>query len=128
MRHWNKELARIDRYVQVFRCKEDASHPALKPGYWVLIRQPPVGMPSVILHETPDGGYRELDSSILDTLRRGDMWNSERQRDRERMAKAAQKAQEREEERERQDRVQEITDRLKARSGTSVLVGSKPWS
>lgn len=128
VRHWNRELASIDRYVEVFKADDNARHPSLRPGFYHLVRRPPVGMPAIVCHEGPNGEFRDLDSSILQTLRNADMWNSERQRDAKKMAERAQKAQEREEEREREARVQEITDRLRSRSNASVLIGGKPWT
>lgn len=123
MRHWNQELRRIDPYLEVFRARDDARHPSLKPGYWYALRRPPVGLPSLVCHEGPNGEFRDLDSSILQTIREADMWSSERQRDAKKMAERAKKAQEREEEREREARVQEITERLKAKVSPGVFIG-----
>jgi hypothetical protein len=120
--YWNRELQKIDPYVEVVWARPQAHHPALKPGYWHILRRSPVGQPTLIAHEGENGEFRDLDSGIFQTLRDGDMWNSERQRDREKRVRAAEKAEERQAEREREARVEEITARLKSRNGTSVLI------
>ncbi len=122
VRHFNREIQKIDPYIEIVKADDNARHPALRPGYYHLVRRPPVGMPAIVAHEGPNGEFRDLDSGILQTLRNSDMWNSERQRDRDKRIKAAQRAQERQEEREREERVDEIMDRFKSRSGTSVLL------
>lgn len=122
IQHFNKELKKIDPYVEVVKADDNATHPALKRGYWHIVRRPPVGMPAIVVHEGPDGEFRDLDSGILQTLRDGDMWSSERQRDRERMARKAEKAKEREEERERETRIDEIMDRLKVKASPGVRI------
>lgn len=123
IRHFNRAVKAIDPYCEIVKADETATHPALRPGYYHVLRRPPVGTPSIVVHEGPDGEFRELDSGILDTLRAGDMWNSERQRDREQMIRAAEKSKQREEEREREERLDEITDRLRARNNPGVLIG-----
>src|SRR5437868_15246309 len=95
MKHWNRELRKIDPYVEVFKAPPNARHPGVIPGFWHILRRPPVGHPTFIAHQTPEGEYRDLDSGIFQTLRDGDMWNSERQKDRDKHIRAAQKAEER---------------------------------
>lgn len=123
--YYNRELRKIDRYVEVFKARDDARFPGLRPGFWHVLRRPPVGQPTFIVHETPDGEYRDLDSGIFQTLRNGDMWNSERQKDREKFRRHAKRAEERESEREREERLDELMDRAKAawNPGVSMAPG-----
>lgn len=125
----NHELRKIDPYCEVFKAPPNAKYPGVKPGHWHVLRRPPVGQPTFIVHEGPNGEFLDLDSSLFKRLRLGDMWSAERQRDREKAIRAAEKAQEREEERERQERVEEIMDRAKAawNPGVSFANQGKGW-
>ncbi len=122
---WNRELRRIDPYVQVVKAPANSQRADLKPGYFHILRIPPAQQPTIIAHETDDGGYRELDSGIFQTLRNADMWNSERQRDRQKRIREAEKAQARQEDREREERVEQIMDRAKSlwNPGVSMAPG-----
>lgn len=130
VRYYNRELQKIDRYTEVFKALPNANYPGVKPGYWHILRRPPVGQPTFIVHETPDGGYRDLDAGIFQALRDGDMWNAERQRDRDKMIRAAQRAEERQSEREREARIDEVLDRAKAawNPGVSFANAGMGWS
>src|SRR5215204_3167156 len=66
--HWNRELKRIDPYLEVVRASEDATHPSLKPGYYHVLRRPPVGQASILVHEGANGEFRDLDSGLFRTL------------------------------------------------------------
>ncbi len=122
VRYFNRELKKIDPYVEVIKAPANASYPGLTPGFWHILRRPPVGHPTLIAHQTPDGGYRDLDSGIFQTLRDGDMWSDARQRDREKHIRQAKQAEERQAEREREERVEELAERVKARVNPSVLM------
>jgi hypothetical protein len=124
-RFWNRELKQIDPYVEIIKAPENATYPGLKPGYYHILRRPPAGIPTLIAHEGPNGEFRDLDSGVFKTLRDGDMWNAERERDRKKRIREAEKAQERAEEREREDRIEEVMDRYNARFRPSVsMAGS----
>ena len=130
VKKFNHELKKIDPYVEVFKAPENASHPGVRGGFWHILRRPPAGLPTFIVHETPDGQFRDLDSGIFQTLRDGDMWSAERQRDRAKFMRQAEQARERAEEQERAERVEELTDRMKAAwsPGVSFAGAGRGWS
>jgi hypothetical protein len=71
------ELQKMDdKIIDLRRFGDDApTHTGAKPNRWHVYRDngPPVG-PSYIPIETPDGGYREPDSGIIEELKQRDMW------------------------------------------------------
>lgn len=121
-RHFNQKLKEIDPNLELVRASEDATAPGLKPGYWCVVRHVPGGQPLVIVHQGPNGEYREPDSGLFEELRRGDMWNDRARKDREKAERKARQAREREEEREVADRVDEMTERLRSLKGTQIRV------
>ena len=74
---WNGILKEIDPALELVRAPENATHAALKPGYWHVIRHDSGEMPpGVVVHEGPNGEYLDPDSSLLERLRAGDMWSN----------------------------------------------------
>lgn len=117
LRKWNRELERFDPKLQLILCPERLSPEAqslgLKPGRYALIR-----LPSEVVKVLD----AEPDSGLFEWLRKGDLWSDRSQKERRRLQKQAQRAAERERAREDEDRVAEITERLRSRSGLSVRV------
>jgi hypothetical protein len=75
--YWNRELKRIDPYLELVKANDNASMPGLKPGYFHVLRHNPGAPPSVIVHEGPNGEFREPDSGLFEELKRKDMWRDE---------------------------------------------------
>lgn len=122
LKYWNRELKKIDPYLELVKAQNNTRHPALKPGYYHIFHHRPGGIPNVIVHQGDQGEFREPDSGLLEMLKRGDTWSDRSMKERKRLQKQAERAQRRQEERESNDRLDEITERLKSRNGTSVLV------
>ena len=123
VKYWNRQLKAIDPYVQIIRANEDATHPSLRPGYYHILRDAPDGMPSVIVHEDErTGNALPLDSSILDTLRKADMWSSVNQKERRRRIDEAEAARKRERQREEDDRRQELYERLRQKTSITASI------
>ena len=120
---WNGILKEIDPALELVRAPENATHAALKPGYWHVIRHDSGEMPpGVVVHEGPNGEYLDPDSSLLERLRAGDMWSNRSMKavsDRDRKAQAAA---ERAREREREERIDEVMDRAKAAWNPGTLI------
>lgn len=121
--YWNKRVREIDPYVQVVKGREQAAPIAgLKPGYYHLLRVPPDGPPTLVVHETPDGEFMDLGESIIDRLKRNDLWDVRVQREKERQLKeqdaqrASQAASDADERRE------ELKDRYKHKYVTKIAV------
>ncbi len=120
---WNRIVKEIDPALEVIKAPENATHPSLKPGYWHVIRHGgSEAPPAIIPHEGPDGEYRDLDSSLLERLRKGDMWSARSMKAMTDRNKKAQRAAERARETERERRVDEVFDRYKAKFNPGVLI------
>jgi hypothetical protein len=119
---WNRRLREIDPNLQLVKASESANHPALKPGYYHVIRHNPGGSPGIIVHEGPNGEFRDPDSGLFRELQEGDLWNDRVRQAKEKRRKTLQKAEERAAEQEREERVQEFIERKKARFNPSVRI------
>jgi hypothetical protein len=117
---WNRVLKQIDPDLQLVKAKENANTPGLKPGYYHVLRRNPLGSPTVLVHEGPDGEFLDPDSSLLEMLRRGDLWSDEALRDREARLRELERQRDRRRELERQERRDEVEDRLKAANNPGV--------
>lgn len=125
MNSYNKELRKLDPHVQVVWAEPRAQHPLLRPGYWHIIRDNGAIPPTVKVIEGPNGEFREPDSGIFRELQEGDLWNERVLKDRRKRQVQAEKARQRMEERERQERVDDMTERLRSLKGTQILVPRK---
>lgn len=122
LRRWNRELKRIDPYLQLVKAREDSSLPGLKPGYFHVLRHNPTGPPSLIVHQGPNGEFREPDSGLFEELRKGDMWSERSMRERKAKERELARAEAAEKEREAEERRQEIAERYRHRMGTQVFI------
>lgn len=126
---WTDELRKIDPRLSLIKAKDGAEVPGMKPGYFHILRVNEGAPPSLIPVEGPNGEFREPDSGVFDLLRRNDLWNREAAHDRKRMAREAQEAKERRRERERHARLEELQQRVKALTETSVsMTTARPWT
>lgn len=121
LEHIDRELKRLDPYLSLVRAHPLSDDPGLKPGYWHVRRQNPIGLDTYMVIEDENGDYMEPHGRIVDNLRRADLSNPEvfkrltSAQDREQAATDARKLEQREEARE------ELAQRVKAYSSPSVL-------
>lgn len=133
VKHWNKELARVEPNLKLVYCPDpapvDAAAAGAKPGRWHIVRFN-VGAPiSFILLETPDGEFAEPGSWMFDLLAKSDLWSAQVQRERAALARRAEDAKRRSEEAFRQARDAEMVEAIKAVTRTQVSMNrSTPWS
>lgn len=126
---WNRELRTLDPLLRIGKAKDRAHAPGVRPGFWHLVRlnehapiwvQPLVG---------PDGGFVEPSMAMLESLRQSDLQNSRAVRARraqdEREAESRRNARVRADE----ERGEELRDRVKAATQTSVSLNlDVPWT
>lgn len=145
---WKREFdAQLERVVHGMRlafCPDPAPLDAVAqgayPGRWHLVWPgfnggPLVLQPLVIDTRSGrpmiggDGPFVEPGSWVFDALAEQDLWSERVQRDRRRIRREAEEAKRRREEQERADRDQDVLERWKAVSATSVSMNrSTPWS
>lgn len=127
---WNRELKQISPYLELVKAHSQARHPALRPGFWHVLYRPPAGVPTILVHEGPDGEYREPDSGLLEMLRRSDLWSDRSIRERERIDRMLEQSRQRRIEREREERIDEVRQRAKAAVNPGVSFTRVPggWS
>lgn len=126
---FTRELQQIDPHLELVFWPETAMPaPAFIPGRYHIVRHNPNAAGSVEPLVTPDGGYREPDSSIFDQVRAADLWNAEVVRDRRRMEQKALDMRAKRQAEENRQRREEIRDRIKAATETSVSMSDVPWS
>ena len=118
---WNRELRAIDKNLQLVKAPPGANYPGLKPGYWHVVRDCGDAPPRIIVHEDPETGeYRDPDSSLLERLRKGDMWSNRSMYEASQHDKRLQEAAERRRAQERHDRVEEVMERYDSSRRLSV--------
>lgn len=130
LRTWNRDLKEIDPYLELVKAKPQVTAQGLRPGFWHVIRRNP-GAPTcrVLVVETPEGEYKEPDSSLFDELRKNDMWDDRTVRARERRSRLFEEAEVRREERERQERVDNMELHLKSIVNPGVsMTSARPWT
>jgi hypothetical protein len=130
---FNKELRRIDDYLQLVWCPDPAPIDAIaagaKPGRFHVARHNPGAPVSLIPIETPDGEFRQPDSSVFEDLRRADLWSSSNAQERRRVRRELDLARERREVHEREERAAMALEMWKAVSRTQVSMNSSvPWA
>jgi hypothetical protein len=122
LEHYTRMLQQIDPYLSVILAKPHTTVDGLRPNFYHIIRRAP-GAPAYIkVIETPDGEWRDLDSSVFDLAAEDDLWNDRTQRERREKAKRAEDARQRQIIRERQERAAEFDERLWSATHTSVSV------
>lgn len=122
LEHFNRELKRIDPYIQLVRADPQSAHPQLRPGYYHIIQTPPGVPPTVEVWEGPNGEFREPGSDLFEYLRHTDGDSNRSRREREKRQRELKRAREREKERETEDRREELFQRLKSKSTVRIAV------
>lgn len=128
MEEWNKEVRRIDPYLEIVWAPANASEiGGIKPNRYCLLRHNPTAPPTVRPLEI-DGEYADLGSWVFDVIRSSDLWRDEVVRDRKRNEQQLERQKERREAREREERQEEIGERLHAFDpGVSFANQGKGW-
>lgn len=133
VKHWNRELERVEPNLKLVYCPDpapvDAVGSGAKPGRWHIVRLNPGAPISFICLETPDGGYREPGGWMFDLLREGDLWNEQVARRREELKRRAEDAKRRDEQRRREERDAEVIEAYQAATRTQVSMNRDvAWS
>lgn len=105
-RYWNARLEDIDHRLSLNKARPHAMGPGIFPGMWHIIRTCEDAPFTAWVISTNGlgvpGEYREMAEDILETLRRGDMWDKARMLEQQKAVErtAASKARARENHRE----------------------------
>lgn len=125
---WNRDLKQIDGCLEMIRAKPNAADPLI-PGFYHVIRVNPGAPPSVIPITDENGGFTEPTSRVFDLLRSQDMWSDDVMRDQRKRKNLAKTAGDKLRAEERRMRQEEILDRWKSATETSVSMNrSVPWT
>lgn len=126
------ELRRIDPYLRLRYIRKPPGWPddveSPEPGIvldrWHVIRYNPDAPPTFMAITTPDGGYRDPDSGVLEDLSRADAWST-RSLDRaaKRRARVAAEKQ-RDNDRHREALKDELVERVRAANHAQVSLAS----
>jgi hypothetical protein len=127
---WNPELALLDPYLKLAKAHPNVVNPAVKPGFYHLIRIcPDVPWWVQPLANPVDGSFVEPSSQMLDMLRSNDLQNARVVVDREVRLAQARMEKDRERERDRLERQEEAIERWNAVSRAQVSMNrDTPWT
>lgn len=120
--HFNRELQQIDPHLKVVLAKPNTTVMGLRPNFYHLVRMRPGHGTYIKVIETPDGEWRDLDSSIFDIVAEDDLWNDRTQRERRQRQRRADEARQRQRRREAQDRIDEFNARWHSATHVAVSV------
>jgi hypothetical protein len=85
MAYWDARLRDIDPGLRLQRAWPHAEGPGIFPGMWHIIRRAEGAVFTAWVISTNGlgvpGPYREMGDDVLETLKRGDMWNRDRVRE-----------------------------------------------
>ena len=124
----DRDLKRIDPYLELVQAHETANHPQLTPGYYHVIRHNPGTAPTVVLAvKGPAGEFREPDSQVFEELAKIDAWSDRSRKEQERRRADAERTARSRKKREREERVDEVWHRIKSAHTPSVSM-SPGWS
>jgi hypothetical protein len=84
IKYWNRRLKELDPHLALAWAGEFASGPGIVPGRWHIRRKNLVGADTYWAVQTPDGGFREMSSQVLEQFQAADLWNSQVRADRDR--------------------------------------------
>lgn len=122
--YWTKELQHIfdDPHVKVVLAKPNTTVMGLKPNYYHIVRMRPGTAAWILPIETPDGGWKDLDSSAIEIALESDLWNDRTQKALRAAREKAEKARLAQKTRESQERAAEFDERLKSALNASISV------
>jgi hypothetical protein len=120
MRYWDPLLREIDEHLSLRRAfaRTQWGVPGIFPGLWHIVRRVPGGALTAWAISTnglgEPGDYREMGHDILETLRRGDMWDKTRVYEAEMRARRREASEERAHENHREARREDLAVNVKA--------------
>lgn len=120
--HFNKALKRLDEYLELVWALENATALGLVPGRFHVLRHNPGAPPDLFPVQTPDGGFKEPDSTLFDDLAKSDLWSNRSLKAKQKRELEAQRAKERAREREQQERLDELAERWGAANRVQVQI------
>lgn len=116
-RYWDRRLADIDPCLSLNKARLGAQGLGIFPGMWHIIRRAEPPFTAWVISTNGlgvPGGYREMGDDVLETLRRGDMWDAARTREREVEARRREESKVRAEENHREARRDDLALNVKA--------------
>lgn len=128
-KQWNKHLHELDPRLRMGRGK-----PIVKtgwgviPGYYHWFRDNETAAPTVTPITTPEQGYREPDSGVLEDLKRSDLQNPAVFARLLKQRAAAEKAEKKAKQEAREARQQEIYERWQSGNRTQISTSDTPWT
>ena len=139
VKHWTRELKRVDENLELVWFPENATHPAIVPGRFHIVEQRPLPTPPNVLplvagcaNGNPDDqGYIEPGSWMFEWLKANDHWSERTKRQREEANEKAETARKRAIEREKEEMAIEIDERVKALLNPGVSMSksaNRGWS
>jgi hypothetical protein len=128
IKYWNKRLQELDPHLALAFAGERATGPGIVPGRWHIRRRNPQGADTYWAITTPDGGFREMSSAVLEQFQAGDLWNSQVRAARDRALRRAEMSEQRQQQRQKEDRVDLIRDHINVEERPQVSFAEVPWS
>lgn len=127
---YTARLKEIDPHLELIFARPNAAAAGLVPGRYHVMRHNPGAPPSLMVVEGPNGEFIEPGSRLLDEVRAKDMWSPEAVRDRERARARREYEREMERQRETELRQQELLERWRAATQTSISMHRTvtPWT
>jgi hypothetical protein len=127
--YWEPKLHDIDHRLFLRKCRPSASAVGLFPGMWHVIRVGGDAPFTAWVISTNGlgvpGGYREMGHDVLETLKRGDLWNPVRVAERDATVRRAEESKERARENHREARRDDLALNVKAMISPGVSRAAK---
>jgi hypothetical protein len=119
----------FDPKVSVVKAKPHATRGGDAAGYYHIMRFNENAPLSFTVIEAKDGGFLVPDSSMIDRLRRTDLWNERVVRDQRAVLERQEREKQAREDAEREERVEEIAERWASATETRVSFNrDTPWT
>jgi hypothetical protein len=128
VKYWNRRLKELDPHLALAWAGEFASGPGIVPGRWHIRRKNLVGADTYWPVQTPDGGFREMSSQVLEQFQAADLWNSQVRADRDRSFARAERSADRAKLREKEDRVDHLRDHINVQERPQVSFSDGAWT
>jgi hypothetical protein len=132
-RYWNPLLREIDpRLSLIFVGRVTGEEAGVVPYRWHIVRTAE-GAPDTYWAITTDGigehgGFREMGSDVLETLRAGDLWNESVIYDRQTAARRVALSKERAKETRKEARVDDLAINIRALRSPGVTMSDTGWT
>lgn len=127
--YWNPKLQDIDHRLSLNKARPHAMGPGIFPGMWHIIRTAEGAPFTAWVISTSGlgipGEYREMADDVLETLRRGDMWNRARMLEQQREVERREASRERAMGNHREARREDLALNVKAMVNPGVSRASR---